>query len=95
MALVAGTTEQTWEWHATVASAPALTDARSTWTVADVVSGSAADGGWDDGWDGGCDGGWGGSGRCADATARVVRLSQPVPVRMVRPRRPGVGVRTP
>ena len=84
MALVAGTTEQTWEWHATVASAPALTDARSTWTVADVVSGSAA-----------ADGGWDGGGPCADATARVVRLSQPVPVRMVRPRRPGVGVRTP
>ena len=43
MALVAGTTEQTWEWHATV----------------------------------------------------VLRLSQPVPVRMVRPRGPGAVVRTP
>ena len=70
MALVAGTTEQTWEWHATVAPAPALPDARVTWTVADVVSG-------------------------ADAPACVVRLSQPVPVRMVRPRSPSVGVPTP
>ena len=86
MALVTGTTEQTWEWHATVAPAPALPDARSTWTVADVASGAAAaDGGWDGGWDG----------PCADAPACVVRLSQPVPVRMVRPRRPGAGVRTP
>ena len=84
MALVAGTTEQTWEWHATVAPAPALPDARSTWTVADVVSGTAA-----------ADGGWDGAGSCADATARVVRLSQPVPVRMLRPRGPSVGVWTP
>ena len=87
MALVAGTTEQTWEWHATVAPAPALPDARSTWTVADVASGaSAGDGGWDGGWD---------DGSGADSAARVVRLSQPVPVRIVRPRRSSAGARTP